>query len=336
MHLPIAGTSLAGHLPTPGLVDGAFEITTGGSIPSGCDAVLVAERARLSADRRELIIDRPVPPGANIRCQGEDVIAGETILSAGTKIDAAALGALACYGVTTVDVRRQPHIAVLTTGDELATLGNGDLGSVGVIDSNGPMVAAQACEAGAQVWLAPAVDKASAIATAIDRTIAERRPDIIVSTGGVSVGQRDRVPEALARLGATVWFHGVSMRPGKPVLFATLPDGTLFFGLPGNPVAAFLGFRFFVTTALRVMLGLPTEVGCPVAVRTERRPGVTLVLKANSEIVDGQITAEPTAGQQSHVMRPLLGANAWLIVRDNGPHAVLFPMTSSFERRMFR
>lgn len=317
VRIPIAGVSFAGHAPTAGLVGGAYEITTGAAIPAGCDAVLVAERAGLSADGRALLVDQPIGRGSNIRRAGEDVEAGELILKAGCTIDAAAIGALACYRVAEVLVRRPPLIAVITTGDELVPPTDGTC--LVVCDSNGPMVVAQACEAGARAWLAPAVpDRAQDIAVAIERVIAEQRPDIVVSTGGVSVGQRDCVPEALDALGATVHFHGVAMRPGKPVLFATLPDGTLFFGLPGNPVAAYVGFRFFVTAALRAMLGLEPEAGRAVDADTQPRIGTTLVLKANERFVDGRSRIEVAPGQQSHIMRPLLTANRWLVVRGSG------------------
>lgn len=131
--------------------------------------------------------------------------------------------------------------------------------------------------------------------------------DMIVSTGGASVGAHDHVCAALRSLGAHIHFHGVAMRPGKPVLFATLPGGIPFFGLPGTPVAALVGFRFFVMTALRAMSGRPVERGIAIASPSAGRPGTTLVLKARRIAETGEVT--PLPGQESHRLFPLVAAD---------------------------
>lgn len=311
VRLPVVGTPFAGHAQTSDDTRAAYAFTTGAPIPRGCDAVLVSENAIRSADGRWLPVSEPLRPGANIRQEGGDGRPGERLLAAGSRVDAAAIGALACFGVRDVAVRRTPTFAVLSTGDELSCAGPG-----AIFDSNGPMIAAQAQDAGARVQRGPALpDRPRDVAEALRRLVAEGRPDVIVTTGGVSVGARDCIPEALTALGARVWFHGVAMRPGKPVLFATLPGGTLFFGLPGNPVAAFLGFRFFVTAALGAMRGEPMEAGRPVASEIEVLPGATTFHKVRA---DGMGAIEFLAGQQSHRIRPLLAANTWLAVGPEG------------------
>jgi molybdopterin molybdotransferase len=159
-------------------------------------------------------------------------------------------------------------------------------------------------------------------------------PDLIISTGGISVGDHDQVPAALQALGATIHFRGVAMRPGKPVLFATLPNGCLYFGLPGNPVAAAVGARFFVIAAIRAMLGLGRERGCPVAMDV---PGGTDTV--GTRILKARWHPGPppavtlAADQRSHTMRPLLDCNSWVVrsLEPNGdPVWTCFAMTPSF------
>ena len=140
---------------------------------------------------------------------------------------------------------------------------------------------------------------------------------IILTTGGVSVGAHDCVPGALRSLGASIHFHGVRMRPGKPFFFATMPSGKLVFGLSGNPVAAATAFRFFVMEAIRFMVGLGPDTGVPVSLDVEGRAGTTLVLKARRiSQSDEAFALEQLPGQQSHRMRSMLTADYWAVVDD--------------------
>nr|WP_256869534.1 molybdopterin-binding protein [Sphingobium lactosutens] len=222
-----------------------------------------------------------------------------------------------------------PKVTVFSTGDELIGL-DGSIIDEGVHDSNSSMIVAQVREAGAQATLASQLpDDAASIANAI-RAMSAKRSHIIISTGGVSVGERDYVPAALEACGATIHFHGVYMRPGKPVLFASLPDGTLFFGLPGNPVAAYLGFRFFAYAALRSMVGLAPEVGLEIDVEAPRHAEVTRFLRVRSTFSSCGPRVELLSEQQSHRMRPLLAANAWLAMppqRDLSRKPIIYPLS---------
>ncbi|WP_242128076.1 molybdopterin-binding protein [Sphingobium sp. Sx8-8] len=204
-------------------------------------------------------------------------------------------------------------MVIIPTGDELIAAPVPRRGQI-IHDGNGPMIAAQAREAGIEACLArPVGDDADAMLAAI-RAAIDHRPSLIVSTGGVSVGQRDCVVQALNALGAKIHFHGVLMRPGKPILFATLPGGILYFGLPGNPVSAYLGFRLFVFAALRAMQGMGPEAGMTFATEYSRRPGITLFLRCKVTWNSDGCHVHILGHQQSHRMRPLVEANFWLVL----------------------
>lgn len=310
VRLTIAGESRAGGVASDVDGQGACRISTGALIPAGYDAVLPRERAAVVGDC--LHLTEPVVAGRNVRRSGEDARAADRVLGPGRVIDPLIIGALACYGVRHVVAMNLPCIALLPTGDEIiAPTAASERHSIH--DANGPMIAAMASALGLPLRRLSAVGDASAdIATQIDAAQASGA-QIIVSTGGVSVGAHDLVPHALAAIGATVHFHGVAMRPGKPVLFATLADGTPFFGLPGNPVAAAVGFRFFVTAAVRAMLGLSPEQGIAEAISGEQRPGTTRILKAQHNL-DSTPSLAICADQRSHTMRPLIDATCWIVV----------------------
>jgi molybdopterin molybdotransferase len=312
--LPIRGESRAGSARLM-IGDGsACAINTGAIVPIGCDTVLPSEHAiiRDQAGGPALGFAAPEAPGRNVRLRGEDARVGETVLSSGNIIGAEAIGALACFGVTDLLVFAPPRLAIVATGDELT----GDAPS-GIVDSNGPMVAAAAQALGLPVTRHAPVGDAVGTIEASFRTILDTgSADILVSTGGVSAGDHDHVSAALAAMGATIHFHGIRMRPGKPVLFATFPNGTPFFGLPGNPVAALIGFRFLVAAAVRAMMDREVEQGDPVSLDVIGRPGTTVLLKARQGRTAAEIEILP--GQQSHRMRSLLEANSWLAV-DEGP-----------------
>lgn len=282
----------------------AFPISTGARLPDGCGAVIPRERATLSGTR--VTLHGPPQGNANIRQAREEARRGEMVGIAGTWVSAGVVGALASFGVRTVDVYRRPQAALIVTGDEVGRQ---------IRDANGPMIAAglEQCRT-PLIYRGEACDEKAVLYGQIRRAIA-RDADLILSTGGVSVGARDHLGAVLADLGASIHFHGVAMRPGKPVLFATLPDGRPFFGLPGNPVAALAGFRFFVVTALRRMQGLPREEGLLLPNYHPGKPDLTILLKARHRS-DALPLILP--GQESHKLRPLLDADRWIAVSTHG------------------
>ncbi|WEK00872.1 MAG: molybdopterin molybdotransferase MoeA [Candidatus Sphingomonas phytovorans] len=330
--LPVGGESRAGGA-LPSISEGAAcVISTGAMMPPEYDTVIATERASVTelAGRMSLRFDAPETAGRNVRRRGEDVRAGELVLPIGSAISPETIGALGCFGLVDLPVWAQPRVAIIPTGDELVGHGTPS----GIADSNGPMIAAATAALGLPVTRsAPVADCPRSIENALRAALTPGSADIIISTGGVSVGNHDHVSATLRAMGATVHFHGARMRPGKPILFATFENGPMFFGLPGNPVAALVGFRFFVSAAIRAMAGRPLEKGQSVPADLPTRPGTTLLLKARQSAADGGQSIEILPDQRSHMMRPLLSANRWLAVDEEAslPRARCFPLAATLE-----
>lgn len=311
----------AGRSPTPLMPGTAAPIATGAPLPAGADAVLVRERAELVEG--QLLVRSAIDALKNVRQTGEDTMAGAEIMGPGTVLTPHAIGALAAFGIDRLDVWRRPRMGLISTGSELSGVGQ-VTGDAGLIDSNAPMIAACARALDLPcVFLGRAVDQAEAIDLLLDGASAA---DIVLSTGGVSAGDLDLVRRRLEARGAEILLHGVRMRPGKPILFARLADGRPYFGLPGNPVAALTGFRFFVVHALRCMLGLAPEPGESVTCNAEGRPDCTLLLR-------GRRTADPSRidcglDQRSHVLSSTLLADCWVKTSEGGATTEAFPIVA--------
>jgi molybdopterin molybdotransferase len=229
---------------------------------------------------------------------------------------------MAAFGITQAEVVRSPRLGLIITGSEVA----GDeatLDPASIIDANGPMIAATAMSVGAKICASERVsDTLEALDAAFDRACATDA-DIVITTGGASHGDYDFIRAALESRGARILFHGLSMRPGKPILFALLADGRPFFGLPGNPVSACIGMRFFVGQALRVMLGLGDERGLGVVSNEKGREGTSLFLRGTFESLDGGALRFGTPGdQRSHILTSLMAADGWLRVDRSGGKTV--------------
>jgi len=310
----------AGTAPRPIAAGEARPIATGAAVPPGTGAILTRESATLSGS--VLLLSETVRLGLNIRPAGEDARRGDPVLEAGRRIDVAAIGALCAYGITTVRVFCPPRVAIVTVGDELAGSGDADAGHV--LDADGPMIAALLSQAGCAIVSHRIVPDDRAGLASTFAALIEDGADLIVSTGGASVGERDFLRRAVEDLGATIRFHGVHMRPGKPALFATHDSGCAIFGLPGNPVAALVAARFFIGRSLRGWFGLGDEPAlCTLDEALETGP--TRVLKARYPVEAGPRGIEILPGQQSHILRPLLQANAWL-VRGGSEPARVYPL----------
>ncbi|CTQ34763.1 molybdopterin molybdotransferase MoeA [Jannaschia rubra] len=266
--LPVAGTVAAGQgagvLP-PGQ---AVRIFTGAPVPQGADAVVMVERCGDRGDRVTLH-HRPAP-GENIRMRGSDQPPGARLLCRGQRIAAHHVGLLAGHGVARVAVTARPRVGVLSTGDELSP---GAATRIG--DANGPMLQALASEAGAQVTdLGVLPDDRDAMRDALVR--AGQRFDLILTSGAVSMGGRDHLRPALEAAGGTVHGWRVAIKPGKPVLLATLGRAVLT-GLPGNPFAALAGFHLFAAPQIADLSGAEAPAFAPVPARAgfdwTRKPG---------------------------------------------------------------
>lgn len=314
--MPLGPPIHAGSSPIDNAPAQARPIGTGALVPVGTQAIVPKEQAKIVRDQGVDCVRVVQWPrhGASIRRRGEDARQDDSLLLPGAVITPGAVGALASFGVADLMLARQPRIAILTTGDELVPVGEPAL-AYQQINSNGPMVAAMAARAGLPIVAQRHVpDEPDRLARELEQLM-QGAADIVVTTAGVSVGAKDLVRSTVESLGGTVLFHGVRMRPGKPVLFSRFPNGTLHFGLPGNPVAAAVAMRFFVLGAARAMLGQGLERGAAVDVQAQRRDGTTSILKAVATSGWGEaLNISIAADQRSHTMRPLLNPVTWVVV----------------------
>jgi molybdopterin molybdotransferase len=282
----------------------AMGIATGGVVPDGADAVVPIEDVVDHDNSVEIPSD--VVSSANVRPRGGDSGQGEEVVAAGTRLGAAQIGALAAAGVPEVRVARRPRAAVLATGTELREPGE-HLEPGQIYEANGVMLSAALDAAGAFVDRIPAVaDDKGEHRAVLERALAA---DVVVSSGGVSVGPHDLVRRVAKELGVEEVFWRVAVKPGKPVSFGTR-GATLVFGLPGNPVSTLVGFELFVRPALRALEG-------------ERDPGprweegtLARSVRQNAvrdELVRARRTAdgfEPLGGQESHMIVRAAAADA--------------------------
>ncbi|GBD20076.1 Molybdopterin molybdenumtransferase [bacterium HR28] len=310
----VIGEQYAGHVTdvvvTPGT---AVRITTGAPLPAGADAVVPVEDVEVVDDH--IVIRRDeVRPGENVRPVGVDIRRGDLVIPAGTLLGPAEIGLLASLGFARVTVSRRPRVSVLSTGDELVEP-DAPLGPGQIRDSNRFMLVAAAERAGAEViWAGRGPDDVERLTELLRERIAES--DVVITSGGVSVGERDLISAALRTLG-TVHIERLFMKPGKPFHFVTA-GSTLLFGLPGNPVSALVGFEIFVVTALRAMTGQqPVEVE-PVTVVLEHDVESGDRIEYQRAIVwcdsDGTLRARNTGPQSSARLLSAVGANAYLVV----------------------
>jgi len=311
--LEVVAEARAGHPAQVALGPGAaIEISTGAAVPEGATAVIPVERT----EPVEGGVRVPATePGANIRRAGEDIGAGAVVLHSGDTLSAAALGVAASVGRAELACARRPRVALLVTGDELTEPGL-PLPPGGIYSSNAFALMAQVERAGAELAVKEHVpDSADATRAALAGAL--DAADVVVVSGGVSVGPHDHVKAAFADLGAEERFWGVSLRPGKPVWFGTRGD-TLAFGLPGNPVSAMVTFQLFVRPALAALQGADPSatrtsavLEQPVARNRRREQAVRVRLRAG----DGAWGASPTKGAQgSHVLTSMLGADALALI----------------------
>jgi molybdopterin molybdotransferase len=231
----------------------AVRIMTGAPLPEGADSVQQVEVTREEAGGAFVLVERATEPGQFYVPRASEIREGERVLSAGEEINAARMAVLASFGYAEVPVRRRPRVAVLATGTELVQVAERP-GEDQIRDSNSYSLTAYARLAGAVVERLPfAGDDPDLLRVEIEGAAA--RSDVLVLSGGVSMGRYDFTKGALHALGAELFFERVALRPGKPTVFARLPGGALVFGLPGNPVSVSVTFNLFARTALRAMQG---------------------------------------------------------------------------------
>ncbi len=308
--LTVVGESRAGTPSPLHLTDGnAIRISTGAAIPDGATSVIPQENVEVRDGA--ILTTTAVTPGDHVRGAGEDMRSGETVLHAGVTLGAAELGAAVSAGAAELSVARRPRVQVLCTGDELRAPGE-PLGPGEIHNSNAAMLDALAAHEGAVGEPARRLPDDRA-ATEAGLASALERSDVVIITGGVSVGPHDHVKPALADLGVEEVFWRVALQPGKPTWFGRR-GGVLVFGLPGNPVSAVVTFSLFVRPALAALQGrtephlLTAEamLGSPV----RRNPDREQAIRVRLEPRDGRLVALPNGPQGSHIVTSLLGADA--------------------------
>ena len=300
-----AGRPFAGELQ-PGT---AARILTGGVVPDGADVVVMVEDVQL--DGATVTVPAGLRPGTNFHRPGADVRAGELVLTKGTQLGAAELGLAAALGFARVEVYRRPRVALMSTGDELVEVGNRPARGQ-ITDSNRWALLAALREAGAGVTsLGIAPDEPDALRKLVVEAL--ESADVLVTSGGVSVGTHDLVKPLLESLG-TVHIGRVKLKPGKPFTFATLPDGKLAFGLPGFPVSSLVTFEVFVRPALRKLQGFSSLQRPTLAVRLAydaRAAGDrTEYQRVTLRREGAELVAESTGSQSSSRLLSLAGAHA--------------------------
>ena len=322
---PVQGALLAGSSDDAPLRPGhIMRVNTGGPVPEGADAVLQVEDTILESSdngqETQVKILKSVPPGNDIRPVGCDLAANQIAIPKGAVVKSAEIGLALAVGFFAISVYRRPIVAVLSTGDELADLStcvNGELPKGKIFDSNRGMLIAALEEAGYEtVDLGIAKDEYEDTAAKVASGLA--KADVIITSGGVSMGEVDFVKDVLLSLRATIHFGRVNMKPGKPMTFAT-KGNHMFFGLPGNPVSAMVCFHLFVMPALLGFEGKPTK---PRTVRAVLDADVRLDKQRPEyhrcflrfDHVKGYFIASSTGIQASHRLQSMAGANGLMVL----------------------
>lgn len=291
----------------------AARIMTGAPIPEGADTVVKIED--VTVDAEGVTFYAPSEKGVNIRRRGEDVVDGETILTKGTPIGPAQLGMLAATGNALVPLYRRPVVAIIATGDELIAV-DGDPSPGKIVSSNSYTLYGQVVEAGA-VPLPLGIARDTREDLLAHFTLAKERADVIVSSGGVSMGDYDYVRDVLRELGAEVRFESVAQRPGKPFTFALL-NGLLLFGVPGNPVSAMVSFEQYIRPAIRKMTGHRALFRRTVKATLEepltKKGGFTYFLRGLLTGRDGRFTVTTTGDQGSGILKSMARANCIIVL----------------------
>jgi molybdopterin molybdotransferase len=317
--LRVVGTIGAGHPAEGGIREGeAMRIMTGAPLPEGADAIVMREFAR--EDNGRVRLDHPAREGDHVRHAGEDIEFGDVAVAAGTLIGPGDLALIASVGQARVSVHRRPRVAIVSTGDELVDVGE-EPGPGQIVNSNSPMIAAMVRDAGGEPTIHPITrDDPAALRDRFREAL--DGADVMLSIGGVSVGEFDYVKDAMAAVGLTMDFWKVAMQPGKPIAFG-VAGGKPAFGLPGNPASAFVSFELFVGPALRKLGGrregiFRTRVSVEIDGSFERREGGRrLFLRAHVHRDGERLVGRLQSRQGSHMLRSLARTNALVEVSES-------------------
>jgi molybdopterin molybdotransferase len=321
LRLAIDGTLAAGELPRNINERRAVEIMTGAILPRGADAVIPLENVTIEQDeegrRTATQISEPVRLHQNVRFAGEDFEIGTPLVKSGRIVTPGAVAVLAASGIAEIMVRKRPCIGQISSGKEVVDDLTASLEASQIYNSNAPYLQAVAS-------LTPStIQKLGHIGDdpeALSAILYGAPPgSILISSGAVSKGRHDFIPEVLKSVGATIHFHGVAIKPGKPILFATFDDGRVFFGLPGNPISTAVGWNFFVRPFLTASLGLkaPAPIKARLSDRVVKKGPLRHFLKGRLGVSpEGVLTATVLPGQESFKILPLVPMNCWVILKE--------------------
>jgi len=316
VELKVIETIAAGRTPRKTVRTGeAARIMTGAVIPKGADAVV--RREDTDEKGKTVLIKVKAPEGLDIRFAGEDVRTGERIIAAQSVLHPGHIGMLAALGKAFVLVYSRPRVAILSTGDELVDI-EARPAPGKIVNSNSYSLAAQVHACGGIPILSGIVRDTKAELVNAFQTA--RRADVILSSGGVSMGDYDFVKDVMGDIGNAMHFWQVAMRPGKPLAFGAI-DGTPLFGLPGNPVSVMVSFEQFVRPYLLKMQGhtrlfRPTTRAAS-AQAIEKKKGLKHFLRAVVEVKDGLLTASLTGSQGSGILKSMVEANAFIVLEED-------------------
>jgi molybdopterin molybdotransferase len=307
----------------------SIEIMTGAPLPRGFDSVVKIEDVKvtrgLDGQAESILLTTPLQPGENVRKKGTDFSIGQKLLSQGATISAEHILGFATIGYGEIRVQRRPRVALLSTGNELTDQISDSLEAGMIRNATAPYLMSALPFFGADgKYYGTVKDDPVSFQNKITEILKDK-PDVILTTGAVSKGKLDFVPGALAALGAAKIFHGVYIRPGKPLLFAQFQNGPAVFAVPGNPISTAVALRFFVSPYLRRLQNLPDEAEASIVLSedTEKAEGLRCFWKtsvhAHGTVASGTGThAKSMKGQESYRVSSLLPANAWMILPEAG------------------
>ena len=312
--LEVVGSSFAGKPYSGAFGEGqAVRIMTGAVVPVGADLVIMQENANRSGDT--VVIDNRTKPGDNVRAAGEDIKVGEEVLAPGSHIGPAELGLIASLGIAHVTVKRQIRVAFVSTGDELKGVGQ-TLAPGEIYDSNRYTLFGMLKRMNVEIIdLGVVVDERDAVRSALKE--AASRADMVITSGGVSVGEADYIKEILQEIGE-VKFWKVAMKPGRPLAFGKI-GSAFFFGLPGNPVSVMVTFYQFVRPALLKLMGGTASDFITVQARAanplKKRPGRMEFQRGYLEIAeDGELRVSTDKDQGSGILSSMSRANCFIVL----------------------
>lgn len=321
-HLHIVNTIAAGEDNITGIHARNYtvcEIMTGAPLPASCDAVVpIEDVTHITKD--EILISRPIKEKENVRYIGEDLSADDILIKKSDKIKPKHIMALAAAGINKIKIIRRPKIAILCTGRELTDTYSNQLRPGQIHNAAYPYLFASLQRIGITANYYGIISDDPKIFFSTMGKILSDSPDVIISTGALSAGKWDFIPQALQDLNAKIFFHKVKVRPGKPILFSKFNNGPYLFGLPGNPIATAVGLRFFVYPLLRYIQGLSKEVPSYARLTTYfmKKADFRFFLKASKHLDHtGHTHVDILQGQESFKIKSLLEANYWVALEED-------------------